>query len=128
MSPSGKDLNQGYLNYVEPDTTSSTSEIVEMLDEVPGLERVRLTLIAHPPPGPFSYVPRLSLCSRSPSLPLSLSCLPDSLLMLDGFSQDPVPSAPTCFFFSLPRKFVWLQFLRPVCSGVVGGAGPYCVQ
>ncbi|CAM9454886.1 unnamed protein product, partial [Hapterophycus canaliculatus] len=35
----GKDLNQGYLNYVEPDSTSSTSEIVEMLDEVPGLER-----------------------------------------------------------------------------------------
>lgn len=37
----GKDLNQGYLNYVEPDTASSTSEITEMLDETPGLERVR---------------------------------------------------------------------------------------
>ncbi|CAM9212212.1 unnamed protein product [Ectocarpus sp. 6 AP-2014] len=35
----GKDLNQGYLNYVEPDSTSSTSEIAEMLDETPGLER-----------------------------------------------------------------------------------------
>eukprot|EP00904_Undaria_pinnatifida_P012958 jgi/Undpi1/8793/HiC_scaffold_25.g11255.m1 len=35
----GKDLNHGYLNYVEPDTTSSTSEIAEMLDETPGLER-----------------------------------------------------------------------------------------
>ena len=37
----GKDLNHGYLNYVEPDTASSTSEITEMLDETPGLERVR---------------------------------------------------------------------------------------
>lgn len=37
----GKDLNQGYMNYVEPDSTSSTSEIAEILDETPGLERVR---------------------------------------------------------------------------------------
>lgn len=40
LSIPGKDLNHGYLNYVEPDTTSSTSEIAEMLDETPGLERV----------------------------------------------------------------------------------------
>ena len=43
LSAPGKDLNHGYLNYVEPDTTSSTSEIAEMLDETPGLERVNET-------------------------------------------------------------------------------------
>lgn len=36
----GQDLNQGYLNYVEPETTSETEEIAELLDET-GLERVR---------------------------------------------------------------------------------------
>lgn len=35
----GQDLNEGYLTYTEPDTTSSTEEITNILDKA-GLERV----------------------------------------------------------------------------------------